>query len=201
MESDIRIIGIGGLPRSGKDSLAALFIDRGYYGVSLGDIVRNESRIRHADAPDPISVANMTETANHLRAEKGADFALQMALSQYHDASQDQDYHGLVVFSVRVPVEVDFILNHGGSLIWVEASDQVRHERGLQHLREGEQPVGLEEFLAQEALQWQPQPNIPAEIQMDVAYVREKATQVFENNFQTLEEFEAAAHSMVDQLS
>lgn len=201
MDSDIHIIGIAGLPRSGKDSLAALFIERGYYGVSLGDIVRNAARVRHADKPDPISVANMTETANHLRAEKGADFALHIALDQYRDALKDRAYHGLVVFSVRAPVEVDFILQHGGNLIWVEASDAVRHKRGLQHLRDGEQPISLEEFLSQEALQWQPQPNIPAEIQMDVGYVREKATQVFENNFATLEEFETAAHSMVDQLS
>lgn len=201
MDSDIHIIGIAGLPRSGKDSLAALFMERGYYGVSLGDIVRNESRIRHADTPDPISVANMTETSNYLRAERGADFALHIALDQYHDALKQKSYHGLIVFSVRAPIEVDFILNHGGNLIWVEATDEVRHYRGLQHLREGEQPISLEEFLAQESLQWQPQPNIPAEIQMDVAYVREKATRVFENNFQTLDEFEKAAHTMVDELS
>ena len=68
----MKLIGIGGLSRSGKDTLAEFLISKGYFGVSLGDIVRNQSRIRHADAPDPISIANMTETANNLRQQKGA---------------------------------------------------------------------------------------------------------------------------------
>lgn len=201
MDQDIHIVGIAGLPRSGKDSLAALFIERGYFGVSLGDIVRNVSRERHVDATDPISVANMTETSNYLRQEKGADFALKMALEQYQGALKDNPYNGLVVFSVRVPVEVDFIAQHNGKLIWVEAQDAVRHERALKHMREGEQAISLEDFLAQEALQWQPQPGIPIEIQMNVEYVKQNSTHVFENNFSTLEEFELAAHKLVDQLS
>lgn len=201
MNKDIHIVGIGGLPRSGKDTLADLFIERGYFGVSFGDIVRNISRERHADAPDPISIANMTETSNHLRQEKGADFALKIALDQYHEALKNAPYKGLVVFSVRAPVEVDFILAHGGKLIWVEATDAVRYERSLKHMREGEVAVELDDFLAQEALQWQPQPDLPAEIQMNIAYVKEHATDVFENNSSTLEEFEVAAHKLVDQIS
>lgn len=201
MNKDIHIVGIGGLPRSGKDSLAALFIERGYFGVSFGDIVRNVSRERHADAPDPISIANMTETSNHLRQEKGADFALKIALDQYQEALKNAPYKGLVVFSVRAPVEVDFIAAHGGRLIWVEATDAVRYERSLKHMREGEVAVELDDFLAQEALQWQPQPDLPAEIQMNIAYVKEHATDVFENNSSTMEEFEKAAHKLVDQIS
>lgn len=201
MDQNIHIVGIGGLPRSGKDSLAALFIERGYFGVSLGDIVRNVSRERHAVAPDPISIANMTETSNYLRQEKGADFALKIALEQYRNALKNAPYKGLVLFSIRAPIEVDFIATHNGRLIWVEATDAVRYERSLKHMREGEVAVGLEDFVAQEALQWQPRPDLPAEIQMNVEYVKEHSTDTFENNFATLEEFEAAAHQLVDQIS
>ena len=63
-ENKLNIIGIGGLPRSGKDELAQIFIDAGFFGVSLGDIVRNIAKTRHSDKPDPISVNNMTETSN-----------------------------------------------------------------------------------------------------------------------------------------
>ena len=76
MTNDIKLIGIGGLPRSGKDTLAEVFMTNGFYGVSMGDIVRDEARIRHADSPDPISIANMTETSNYLREQKGPDLAL-----------------------------------------------------------------------------------------------------------------------------
>src|SRR5690349_169937 len=108
---DLRIIGISGLPRGGKDTLADIFMANGFFGVSLGDIVRDESRVRHAKETDPISVANMTETSNWLRAEHGPDFALREALNRYEDAQEKGgQYDGLVVFSVRAPIEVDFIL-------------------------------------------------------------------------------------------
>ena len=50
----MNIVGIAGLPRSGKDTLAELFMKQGYFGVSFGDIFRDVSRQRHADKPDPL---------------------------------------------------------------------------------------------------------------------------------------------------
>lgn len=192
-QKTLHIIGVGGLPRSGKDSLAELLIERGYFGVSLGDIVRDAARVRHADEPDPISVKNMTETANYLRSQKGPDFALKEALARFNQAQNVRDYAGLVVFSVRMPVEADFILGQGGTLVWVEASDEVRHQRSLKHRREGEVEQTLEEMLAQEALQENPQPHLPAEIQMNTSYVRAHATVEIKNNGNDFEAFKESA--------
>lgn len=189
----MNIIGIAGLPRGGKDSLAELFMEHGYYGVSLGDIVRDEARKRHADEPDPISVKNMTETSNYLRSEKGADFALKEALARFEEARKSQDYEGLVVFSVRAPVEADFILKNGGKLIWVEADDEVRFERSKSARREGEAEQTLNEMLDHEKLQETPQPGLPAEVQMNTSYIKEHATNIFENNGNNFEAFKTEA--------
>lgn len=186
----MKIIGIGGLPRSGKDTLAELLIKKGYFGVSLGDIVRNVSRERHADSPDPISVANMTETANFLRHQNGADFALKKALEQFEAAGGESKYKGLLVFSVRAPAEVDFIIKNGGNLIWLDASDQIRYQRAMQFLREGEAEIPIEEFKRQENLQWRPQPGIPPEAQMNIEYVKSKATITISNNSNDMAQFE-----------
>jgi dephospho-CoA kinase len=192
------IVGIAGLPRSGKDSLAELFLELGYFGVSLGDIVRDVARQRHAGKPDPISVQNMTETSNFLRTTKGPDFALKEAFSRYEASlAKGDQYKGLAVWSVRAPVEVDYILAHGGRLIWVEASDEVRHARMIRHRREGEAEVTVEQMHAQEALQEKPQPGLPPEVQMNTTYVKQKATEVFENNGNDLEAFYAAAHKLI----
>lgn len=196
----MKLVGIAGLPRSGKDTLAELLLQKGYYGVSLGDIVRDEARVRHQSEPDPISVKNMTETANWLRTNNGPDFALKQALERYEKANQSNAYVGLVVWSVRAPVEVDFILEHGGELIWVEASDEVRHDRGLKYMRPGEAPTTLEEFKAQEALQWQPNPDLPKDIQMNVSYVKSKATKVLENQTNDYEKFTKDALELLDNL-
>lgn len=191
------IIGIGGLPRSGKDSLAAYFMNAGYFGVSLGDIVRDFARVRHSDKLDPISVANMTETSNWLRSERGADFALKAAQERFEIALKaNPELKGLVVFSVRAPAEVDYILAHDGVLIWVEATDETRYKRAMENLREGETEITFEEFKRQEALQWQPQPNLPQEVQMNTQYVKSNATTVFENEL-TFEAFKEKAKSFV----
>lgn len=134
----MKIVGIGGLPRSGKDTVAELFIKAGYFGFSFGDFTRENARKRHVNKPDPISVANMTETSNWLRETGGADVILKAALKQFEEASKQKEYKGLVLYSVRAPVEVDWILERRGELIWVEADDTVRHARTLKHLREGE---------------------------------------------------------------
>lgn len=191
------IVGIAGKPRSGKDSLAEVFIESGYFGFTVGDFVRGYARQRHGDKPDPISIENMTETANWLRATKGPDFALKEALRQYREVKDK--YKGLVIYSVRVPVEVDFILQHSGELIWVEASDDVRFERNVLAKREGEPDISKEEFLRQEALQWQPQPDLPAEVQMNIEYVKSKATTVFTNEL-GFEEFREKAKKLVESL-
>ena len=189
----MKIIGIAGLPRSGKDSLAELFIEKGYFGVSLGDIVRDESRKRHTNTPDPISVKNMTETSNYLRTEKGADFALKEALARYENVIKNHKYNGLLVFSIRAPVEADFILQNGGRLIWVEANDQIRHERSVTARREGEAEQSLQEMLAQEKLQETPQSGLPTEVQMNTKYVKAHATVKFENNGNDFEKFKEQA--------
>ncbi len=195
-----QIIGIGGLPRSGKDTLAELFIDNGYYGVSFGDIVRGFATQRHKNDANPISVANMTETSNWLRETRGPDVILNEAMRQFKKASETKKYKGVVLFSVRAPVEVDFILNHSGEVIWVESSDEIRHQRWLEHQRKGEAALSLSEFKKEEALQWKPQPGTPVEAQMNVAYVKEHATKTFINNQNDLNIFNKKAKELLIEL-
>ena len=200
MNTSHKIIGIAGLPRSGKDSLAQYFINDGFFGVSLGDIVREISRTRHSDKPDPISVINMTETANWLRAERGADFALKVAMEKFLNATKTSpEIKGLVLFSIRTPVEADYILKQGGELVWVEASDQTRYERAMRNLRADETKITLEEFTSQEKIQWKPSPKLPIKVQMNVEYVKSRATVTF-NNDVDLEDFKKSASEFVKEL-
>jgi len=197
----MKIVGIGGLPRSGKDSLAELFIEEGYFGISGGDIIREYSRQRHCNKPDPISVANMTETSNWLRENRGPDFLLKDALKQFEAINiSGPARRGLVIWSVRAPAEVDFILNQSGELIWIEANEKIRYERMLAHLRVGEKKLSFEEFTAQEKLQWQPQPNIPKEVQMNISYVKSHATYTLDNSGNDFDNFLKQARKLINNL-
>lgn len=184
----MKIIGIGGLSRSGKDLLAEFLMQKGYFGVSFGDIVRSYARKRHAGESDPISIVNMTETANWLRQNNGADSVLKEAIAKFEAVKAQKDYQGLVLYSVRAPVEADYIKQNGGKVIWVEASPEVRYQRAKQSRREGEAEITQAEFDAQENLQWQPQPGIPSEAQMNAKYVKAEADIFIENNG-SLEDF------------
>lgn len=194
----MKIIGVSGRDRSGKDTIAELLIEAGYFGFSFGDAVRRHAKLRHKDEPDPLSVKNMTETSNWLRTKYGPDVILREAITEYEKAQKaGGKYKGLVTFSVRAPIEADFVLEHGGELIWAEASDEVRLQRRLDNIRDGEARVTMEEMLAQEALQADPQPGIPREVQMDLNYVKSKATKVIENNGNDLREFKDKAEKML----
>jgi dephospho-CoA kinase len=187
----MKIIGVSGRDRSGKDTVADLLIANGWFGFSGGDATRRHARKRHAGEPDPISVKNMTETSNWLRATYGPDVFLKEAVAEFEKAQKaGGQYKGLVTYSVRAPIEADFVLEHGGQLVWVESSDQVRFDRKIANLREGEAVVTLQEMLDQEALQANPQPGIPVEVQMDLNYVKSKATIVIENNGNDKKAFE-----------
>lgn len=197
----MKILGIGGLPRSGKDSLAELFMHEGYFGLSFGDVVRGFCFARHKDKPDPISVANMTETSNWLRETRGPDVILQEALKQYQDAvDEGRSYKGLVLWSIRAPIEVDFILGHQGNLVWMDAKSSLRYQRAMNNMRDGEVKISLEEFNRQEQLQWQPQPGADPSIQMDLSYVKTHATHVFENDSDNIEVFRTKAKELMEEL-
>lgn len=186
----MNIVGISGRDRSGKDTVAELFMEAGYFGFSFGDAVRRHSRVRHADKPDPISVTNMTETSNWLRTEYGADVILKEALKEFDEARQKGErYKGIVLYSVRAPIEADFIIEHGGQLIWAETSDEVRYSRKINNLRDGEAKITIEEMLAQESLQAQPQAGIPTEVQMDLSYIKAHATKTIVNEDNDIEAF------------
>lgn len=178
----MKIIGVSGKDRSGKDTVAEVLMANGYFGYSFGDAVRRHAMTRHANEPDPISVKNMTETSNWLRTEFGPDVILKEALKAFEDDQKaGKEYKGIVFYSVRAPIEVDFILEHGGEMVWVETSDEIRYKRRMDNIRPNEVKITIEEMLAQESLQQQPQPGIPAEVQMDLEYVKSKATKIIQN--------------------
>ncbi len=191
---DYKIIGIGGLSRSGKDSLADLLTQSGYMSVSLGDIVREYCFERHKDKPDPITRANTTETSNWLRETYGADVVMREGLKRFEaERAKGHQFVGVVLHSIRAPIEVDFILAHGGEMVWVETDDKIRHQRNSTALREGERELSFEEFMAHEAEQWVPLPGLPKEVQMDVSYVKAHATITIENNGNDRDAFLAEA--------
>jgi dephospho-CoA kinase len=197
----MKIVGVSGKDRSGKDTVAELLIDHGWFGFSFGDAVRRHARKRHQGQKDPISVKNLTETSNWLRSEYGADVILNEAILEYEKAlARGEMYKGLVAYSVRAPIEADFILQRKGELIWVDAADEVRYQRKIENRREGESLIDMKEMLEQESLQAVPQPGIPEDVQMNLQYVQSRATKVIENNDSDLSVFHTEIQKILSHI-
>lgn len=200
-KNDINIVGIAGVGRSGKDTLAKMFIEKGYFGISFGDITRDFAIQRHANDPHPISRINLTETSNWLRETRGPDVIMQIALERYQEAKEKGiNSKGLLCWSIRAPIEADFILNHGGQLIWIDVSDEVRYRRAMNDLRQGEPHLSFDAFIAQENTQFKPIAGIPEEIQMNLPYVKSKATRIIENDSDNLDELNKKAPELINSL-
>jgi dephospho-CoA kinase len=195
-----KIVGIGGQGRTGKDTFAELFLKRNYFGFSFGDKTREIARVRHASDPDPVSRANTTETSNWFREKYGPDYLLNLALKEFDEASADKHYEGLLLWSIRAPIEADFIRDHGGVLIYLDSSEETRYKRYMEALRTGEPELSFDGFMKQENLQIKPQPGIPAEIQMDHGYIKDKASIIFVNDYDSIEVFLDNANKLIDSI-
>jgi dephospho-CoA kinase len=189
MNSAENIVGIGGYSRSGKDTLASLLLHAGYFGISVGDIAREYSMERHKDSKSPISRINLTETSNWLRKQNGPDVFMKLALEKYRQALKSKEYKGILIWSIRAPIEADFIIANKGTLIWIDSEEKTRYRRFLDNLRAGETKLDFDEYIRQEQTQVVPQPGIDPLIQMNMDYVKEKANLILENNFEGTEKF------------
>lgn len=178
-----KIVGIGGYSRSGKDTLANMLIGQGYFGISVGDIAREYTQERHKDEANPISRINLTETSNWLREKHGPDVYMKIALDKFKNLSSNKKYLGLLVWSIRAPIEADFILKQKGTLIWINSDPETRYQRAMEHLRQGEPRLSFKDYMAQEETQVRPQLGIEESIQMNMDYVKSVANLRLENNF------------------
>ncbi len=200
MNNTENIVGIGGYSRSGKDTLATLLLSAGYFGISVGDIAREYSMERHKDSKSPISRINLTETSNWLREQKGPDVFMKIALDKYRQALKTKEYKGMLIWSIRAPIEADFIIKNRGTLIWIDSKAKTRYKRFLENLRTGEVSIDFDEYLRQEQTQVVPQPDIDPLIQMNMDYVKEKSNLTLDNNFEGTEKFLEYAKQRVNSI-
>lgn len=122
----MRVIGISGVARSGKDTVADYINDKyGYEKFVLSDILRDKLASMGRD----VTKKNMVELGNELRKEKGNDIVARLLYERCKDREK------ICVVGFRSPGEVDFFESVSESffLIEVRASRSLRVERAKAH--------------------------------------------------------------------
>jgi dephospho-CoA kinase len=119
------VIGIVGLPGSGKSEAAAVAEEVGVPVVTMGDVIRQACRDRDLDP-----ATHHGEVAKALREEDGPDAIAQRSLPMIEDRLAEHDT--VVVDGIRSDVEVDRFLEAFGDeflLVEIHAPFETRAER------------------------------------------------------------------------
>jgi len=119
------VIGIVGLPGSGKSEAAAVAREAGVPVVTMGDVIRQACRDRGLDP-----ATHHGEMARRLREENGPDAIAQESIPRIEGHLEDHDT--VVVDGIRSDIEVErFEAAFGDAFVLVEISapDEARAER------------------------------------------------------------------------
>jgi len=138
-------VGVAGPNAAGKGEVVRLLERRGFYPVSLSDVIREELERERLEP----TRENMIERGRHLRERFGPAV---LAERVQRNLPGDRNH---VIDSIRHPAEVES-LRAGGAflLIWLDASPQVRFERSRARGRGGDAQT-FEAFEALEARELQ----------------------------------------------
>ncbi|MDD5692871.1 MAG: AAA family ATPase [Patescibacteria group bacterium] len=161
------IIGISGTNSSGKDTVAKYIESKGFFHVSLSDIIREEMGKENIG----INRDNMIAFSNDFGQAHGAEILAKMAFERYGNLDK------LVISSVRKPAEVDFFHSIPDfKLIFVDVPAEIRYDRMLKRGREGEDILSFEDF---RTLQ---EKEMNGTNSQNLSYCKEKADYVINNS-------------------
>jgi len=181
----MKLIGIGGTDGSGKDTVADMLVKRhGWVFISLSDLLRDEAKKRGIR----LQRNTLRVISAEWRRKQGNDILVQKALQKL--GSDKSKVNGLVVASLRNPVEADAVHSVSGKVAWVDADPKVRYVR-IQLRQQGtEDEVTFEEFLAEEKEHMTHQGD---DATLSLSGVKERADIFLENNGSDIEKFKDEA--------
>ena len=123
------IIGISGMPGSGKSIVSEIATDNGAIIVSMGDIIREEAKKRGEGTK---------ETATNLRKEHGQYIVSELTIEKIKKLREDGIENPIVVEGIRSHHEVEMFKENFDNFIIVSvfANSNLRFERLKERKRE-----------------------------------------------------------------
>ena len=131
------LFGFVGHPSSGKDTAAEYMVSKyGFTHLSSGDFFREYMKENNLGEP---TRENLSKIAHDLRATKGSDIVMQLALKRPEQK--------LIVSGLRAVPEAKTLKDNGGKLVAFVVPIETRYERALKRGRIGEH-ITFEQFHA-----------------------------------------------------
>lgn len=123
------IIGISGMPGSGKSIVSEMATEKGAIIVSMGDIIREEAKKRGESTG---------ETAANLRKEHGQYIVSELTIKKIKKLQEEGVKNSIVVEGIRSHHEVEMFKENFGNFIIVSvfANSNLRFNRLKERMRE-----------------------------------------------------------------
>lgn len=118
----MRIIGVSGMPGSGKAFVSEIALEKGVKIVSMGDIIREEAKKRGESTKI---------TAEKLRKERGQYIVAELTIEKIKKIQEDGFESSIIVDGIRSPYEVNLFKENFDEFIILSifANPQIRFER------------------------------------------------------------------------
>ena len=125
----MQVMGISGLPGSGKSLVSEIATKKGAVVVSMGDIIREEAKKRGESSK---------ETATNLRKEHGKYIVAQLTVEKIKQMIEDNIATTIIVEGIRSPFEVKMFKENFDNFIILSifANPDLRFKRLQQRNRE-----------------------------------------------------------------
>ncbi len=125
----MRIMGVSGLPGSGKGFVSDIATEKGAMIVSMGDIIREEAKKRGESTK---------ETAKNLRKEHGQYIVAEMTIEKIKKLQEEGFESSILVDGIRSQYEVNLFKKNFNNFIIVSifANPKLRYERIKSRKRE-----------------------------------------------------------------
>jgi len=125
----MHVMGISGLPGSGKSLVSDMACEKGAIIVSMGDIIREEAKKRGESTKD---------TAKNLRKEHGEYIVSELTIKKIKKLEEESVDNTIIVEGIRSHHEVEMFKENFDNFIILSifANPKLRFERLLNRMRE-----------------------------------------------------------------
>ena len=141
----MQVMGISGLPGSGKSLVSDIATEKGAIIVSMGDIIREEAKKRGESTK---------ETAQNLRAEHGEYIVSELTIKKIKKLQEDGNENTIIVEGIRSPHEVNMFKENFDNFIILSifANPTLRFKRLQKRMREDDSK-DYNEFLKRDQME------------------------------------------------
>lgn len=141
----MQVMGISGMPGSGKSLVSEIAIEKGGEIVSMGDIIREEAKKRNEDTKT---------TAKKLREEYGPNIVAELTIAKVKILIEENKSSLIIIEGIRSPFEINlFKINFNDfKVLSIFANPTLRFER-LKQRKRTDDSKNYDEFVKRDQME------------------------------------------------